>query len=145
MNLFLSNKRRFCLTFSHSYIKDDVYIANFGDIDAIRAAVYCQFMYEIHCDIAGILSNVEIAALLCMFYGFYGCGQEEKCTIIDMYAEREKFVGRCDELINDTFMYRELFIPVLKQIHIGQSLCYEQCAKEKARLTGARPPLAATT
>lgn len=138
MNLYLNNRRLFCITHNYSSGVDYVYIGTHGDVNAIRAAVYFQFMYETHFDAGGLLYSLEIATLLCMFCGFYHCSESKECATIDMYSEREKLIGSYSELINDTFLCRDDVLMVLKQMYKGQCYCEELYKQKKTRLLSNR-------
>lgn len=77
-----------------------------GDVDPVRAAIYCQFKAE---KLAGDreVMNLGIAAALIAFYGFVHCAECE-CLTIDLYKDREAFCGPGHaELMGDQSLHRE--------------------------------------
>lgn len=88
----------------------DVYIERHaGSVDGKRAAVYCQFQCEAWFGVSAILSNLAVAALLCMFYGFRhrAVAVIDASTAIDMYSDREKACGElAAELLADVSLHR---------------------------------------
>lgn len=98
---------------SHRYDIGDqaVYInRREGDVDAKRAALYCQFMCEEWFGGGSILTNLGIAALLVAFYGFRHTASvpDEACTSIDMYSDREAACGDLYfELMKDESLRRD--------------------------------------
>lgn len=86
-----------------------------GDVDPLRAALYCQFKSEEWFDEPSALTNLGIAAMLVMHYGFRQAAaiiddefDNEKCLTIDMYREREKACGSFyEELMRDVSLQRE--------------------------------------
>ena len=90
----------------------DVYVKRFdGTVDGKRAALYCQFQCESWFGSDAMLSNLAIAALLCMFYGYRhraADGPVSECsTTVDMYSDREVACGTTYlELLNDASLHR---------------------------------------
>jgi hypothetical protein len=79
-----------------------------GDVDPLRAALYCQFKSEEWFDESSALTNLGIAALLVMHYGFRQAAATEDCQTIDMYREREAACGpRYGELMADVSLHRD--------------------------------------
>lgn len=64
-----------------------------GDVDPLRAALYCQFQSEEWFDESSALTNLGIAAMLVMHYGFRQAAATDDCQMIDMYSEREAACG----------------------------------------------------
>jgi uncharacterized cysteine cluster protein YcgN (CxxCxxCC family) len=78
-----------------------------GDIDAKRAAIYCQFKCEEWFGSEKMLTNLGVASLLITFYG-YQHYRMAPGTKIDMHADRVFFCGdNYKELIGDQTLYRE--------------------------------------
>ncbi len=97
-----------CITHAHNMGDMRVFLKRVsGDVDAKRAAMYCQFMCEEWFGPDKKLTNLGVAALLVSFYGFqhhYGGPYE----IIDMYSDRAAFFGNaCDEILRDATLHRE--------------------------------------
>ena len=84
-----------------------------GDVDAKRAAIYCQFKAEEWFN-AHEFSNLGIAAMLVAFYGFQHTRVCE-CPTIDLYADREAACGSTyHELMADASLHREGMKEVMK-------------------------------
>lgn len=80
----------FCITHHYDVGDQNVYVRRItGDIDAKRAAIYCQFKAEEWLGEKKLLTNLGVAALLVTFYGYQHTSITDICTVIDMYIERE--------------------------------------------------------
>lgn len=78
-----------------------------GNVDAKRAALYCQFKCEEWFGQEKMLTNLGIASLLITFYGFqyHHAGPFDE---IDMYHDRSAFCGeKYNELMSDAALFRE--------------------------------------
>lgn len=81
-----------------------------GDVDAKRAAVYCEFQCTEWFGPGFMLSNLAVAAMLVMFYGYRHTAvvSDGSYTDIDMYSEREKACGELyAELMADESLRRD--------------------------------------
>lgn len=90
----------------------DVYVERrHGDVDAKRAALYCQFKCEEWIGHQFMLSNLAVAAMLVMFYGYGHAAVESDggFTDIDMYSDRENACenGLSSELKADASLHHE--------------------------------------
>lgn len=90
----------------------DVYVVReHGNVDAKRAALYCQFKCEEWLGHQFILSNLAVAAMLVMFYGYRhaAVAREGSYTDIDMYSDRENACeyGLTAELKADTSLHHD--------------------------------------
>lgn len=78
-----------------------------GDIDAKRAAMYCQFKCEEWFGPEKMLTNLGIASLLITFYG-YQHSSVSPSTTIDMHADRNAFCGdNYTPLVSDASLHRD--------------------------------------
>lgn len=81
-----------------------------GEVDAMRAALYSQFMCEEWFGEASVLTNLGVAAMLVMFYGYRQAAAEPAAMCradIDMYCDREAALGALyDELMADPTLPR---------------------------------------
>lgn len=89
----------------------DVYVERrYGSVDGKRAALYCQFKCEEWLGPQNMLSNLAVAALLVMFYGYChaAVASEGNYTDIDMYSDRENACGGLFyELMADASLHHE--------------------------------------
>lgn len=108
MHEILHQCEAYCITYFYGDGGAPVYIKRIsGDVDARRAAVYCQFMCEEWFGPEKMLTNLGIASLLITFYGFqhHHGGPYEK---IDMYSDRAALRGeQYYELLSDKALHRE--------------------------------------
>jgi hypothetical protein len=99
------------ITHHYDVGNQDVFVTRrSGDVDPLRAALYCQFKSEEWFDEPSALTNLGIAAMLVMHHGFRQAAatDDDDCQIIDMYREREAACGpRYDELMADASLHRE--------------------------------------
>lgn len=83
---------------THHYDKgnQDMYLSRkSGDVDPLRAALFCQFKCEEWHGQHNGLTNLGVAAMLVMHYGFRQepVADHSLCRTIDMYVDREKACG----------------------------------------------------
>lgn len=108
MNDVLRRHESYCITYFYGDGGAPAYIKRIsGDVDARRAAVYCQFMCEEWFGPEKMLTNLGVASLLITFYGFqhhHGGPYDQ----IDMYSDRAAFCGlKYNELLSDKTLHRE--------------------------------------
>lgn len=101
------NENAVRITHHYDIGNQDVFVERrTGEVDPMRAAIYCQFKAE---KLAGDreVMNLGIAAALIAFYGFVHCAECE-CPTIDLYKDREAFCGpRHEGLMADESLHRE--------------------------------------
>lgn len=80
-----------------------------GDVDARRAAMYCQFMCEEWFGVPSIVTNLGIASALVAFYGFQHAAAEPDgaCGVIDMHIDKEAANRQYHDIITDATLKRE--------------------------------------
>jgi hypothetical protein len=96
-----------------------------GDIDAKRAAIYCQFMCEEWFGHDKILTNLGVASLLVTFYGY------------------QQYLASPCEMINDRTLYREKLYEFM-QAHVirdndADGSAREKLVHEESQLTPIKP------
>lgn len=97
------------ITHHYDIGNQDVFITRkTGDVNPLHAALYCQFMSEEWFGEGSSLTNLGIAAMLVMYYGFCHAAVTEDCQTIDMYSDRE---AACSPLYGvlmaDTSLHRD--------------------------------------
>lgn len=101
------NDKAIRVTHHYDIGNQDVFVERrTGDVDPVRAAIYCQFKAE---EAAGDreVMNLGIAAALVAFYGFVHCAECE-CPTVDLYKDREAFCGQGHaDLMADASLHRE--------------------------------------
>lgn len=108
INDLFQRDEAYCITYFYGDGGAPVYIKRVtGNVDAKRAAMYCQFKCEEWFGHEKMLTNLGIASLLITFYGFqyhHGGPYNE----IDMYHDRSAFCGeKYNELMLDAALQRE--------------------------------------
>jgi hypothetical protein len=102
--------RTFRITHRYDLGNQDVYVMRrTGDVNPLRAALYCQFKCEEWLEHESFeMTNLGIAAMLVMHYGFRQAPATDACTTIDMHSDREKACGQpYYELMADPSLHRE--------------------------------------
>lgn len=105
-------EKTFRITHYYDIGNQDIYIERInGNIDARRAAIYCQLWaekwYQKDDSNAISISNLGIAAMLIMFYGFRHTKNTNLNTTIDMYYHRENACSpNISLLLNDPTLIR---------------------------------------
>ncbi len=92
-----------------------------GDVDAKRAAIYCQFKCEEWFGGHHMLSNLAVGAMLIMFYGYRHSAVEldGSYTDIDLYSDRERACGGLYyELIADASLHRDGMRDVMSKLTV---------------------------
>lgn len=103
----------FCITHYYNIGDGRIFIwRKSGNISPVRAAVYCQFLAEDSYGVDVCVSNFGIAAALIVFYGFSDFPiineNYEKCTVIDMFGDRERLCGeQYTFIMNDKSFHRD--------------------------------------
>jgi hypothetical protein len=98
----------YCIEHFYDMADQRIYIKRVtGDIDAKRAAIYCQFMCEEWFGPEKTLTNLGVASLLITFYG-YQHYMAVPGTTIDMYADRAEYCGeKYQQIIDDASLHRK--------------------------------------
>ena len=103
----IANEKAVRITHHYDIGNQDVFVERrIGEVDPVRAAIYCQFKAEMAAGDREVM-NIGIAAALIAFYGFVHCAECE-CPTIDLYKDREAFCGPgYDDLMADESLRRE--------------------------------------
>ncbi len=108
VNDLFQREDAYCITYFYGDGGAPVYIKRVtGNVDAKRAAIYCQFKCEEWFGHERMLTNLGVASLLITFYGFqyhHGGPYDD----IDMYHDHSAFCGeKYNELMLDAALQRE--------------------------------------
>ena len=96
---------KFCISHFYDIGDQRVFIqSNGGDVDIVRAAVYCEAMCGEWFGHARMLSNLGVAALLVMFYGCKHIAVLDSYTSIDMHKDVERLAR---DVMADPSLVRE--------------------------------------
>lgn len=99
--------RTFRITHHYDIGNQDVFVERAeGDVNGLRAALFCWFKACEWFGDSAMVSNLGIASLLVTFYGFRHCAVSQTCTTVDLYADAER-VENYDALMSDPSLDRE--------------------------------------
>lgn len=108
INELFHKDEAYCITYYYGDGGAPVYVKRVsGDVDAKRAAIYCECKCEEWFGSDKMITNLGVGALLVTFYGFqhHSSGPYEK---IDMYFDRSTYCGESYiKLITDENLHRE--------------------------------------
>lgn len=98
-----------CITHAYDIGDQREYVRRVsGEVDAKRAALFCQFSAEEWFGESTSLSNQCIASALVSFYGFVQTAPGESAKEIDMHFDREAACGNeYRALVSDEALHRE--------------------------------------
>jgi hypothetical protein len=99
----------YCIKHYYDIGDQQIYVKRVtGDIDATRAALYCQFMCEHWYGHDKMLTNLGVGSLLIQFYGFqHYC--RTRAALVDMHTSRQTYCQQdaYNNLIQDSTLLRD--------------------------------------